>query len=361
MKKIIFYAPLGKNIPSEKIGGAEAGCLKTKKIYEDAGYQIIVLDKPAISRGKLKFLLEMSVVPFKLYALCKKYGNGVPIHIVGFYTKIARFERMLMNIAHFCGNKVIYELRNGSMVLTYKEGSEKYRNILKDLLLKPEVVLCQGMEYVKFIREQWGIERSFYPNYIMDEFIQPNKTIRPHPIRLIYFGRVTESKNVNVIIETLGIIRESGFEATLDIIGGYNQEYKTVLDELAKKLNVADVVTFYGRKPFSFIADKLRSSHYFLFPSTERQEGHSNSLTEAMGCGVVPIVSTAGFNVSICGNDYLVVSDINAEAFAAKVISIENNGKWNEYSESAYNHILKNYTQKIVSKKLINTIDKLYL
>ena len=34
MKKIIFYAPLGKNTPPDKIGGAEAGCLKTKKIYE---------------------------------------------------------------------------------------------------------------------------------------------------------------------------------------------------------------------------------------------------------------------------------------------------------------------------------------
>lgn len=360
MNKIIFYAPLGKDTPPEKIGGAEAGCLKTKKIYESAGFHVFVLDKPAMSRGKLRFAFEMALVPLKLFALCNKLGKGVPVHIVGFYTKIAVFERFLMNIAHFCGNKVIYELRNGSMVLTYKEGTQNYREILKDLLLKPEIVLCQGKEYVDFIREQWGVERSFYPNYIMDDFIQPNNINRPRPVRLIYFGRVTESKNVDVIIESLGLIRKAGIEATLDVIGGCNEDYMNLLRDKAQLANVKEFVTFYGRRPFAFIAEKLRDSHYFLFPSTEKQEGHSNSLTEAMGCGVVPIVSTAGFNVSICGNNDLVVQDINAEAFAAKVIAIETSGRWREYSKFVYKHIINNYTQSMVSKKIIGYIESLY-
>lgn len=360
MKKIIFYAPLGIDTPPEKIGGAEAGCLKTKKIYEDAGIRVIVLNKPAMSKGKFRFVCEMAMVPIELFSLCKKFGKGVPVHIVGFYTKIARFERLLMNIAHFCGNKVVYELRNGSMILTYKEGTPKYRRILEDLLLKPEIVLCQGMEYVDFIREQWGVERCFYPNYIMDDFIRPNNINRPRPVRLIYFGRVTESKNVDVIIQSLSEIRKTGIDATLDVIGGYNEGYKDILDARAKSANVVDHVRFYGRKPFSFIAEKLKDSHYFIFPSTEKQEGHSNSLTEAMGCGVVPIVSTAGFNISICGNNDLVVPEVNAEAFAAKVVEIERSGIWSKYSEFSYNHIMSNYTQSIVSKNLIHYIDSLF-
>lgn len=360
MKSIIFYAPLGKDTPKEKIGGAEAGCLKTKKIYEDAGLNVIVLDKPAMSRGKLRFVLEMLFIPLRLFWLCKKQGTDVPVHIVGFYTKIAGFERLLMKIAHFCGNKVVYELRNGSMVLTYKEGTDKYRQTLRELLLQPEVVLCQGKEYVDFIREQWGIERSFYPNYIMDEFVKPNNTDRARPVRLIYFGRVTESKNVDVTIKALAEIRKAGIDARLDVIGGYNDEYRAVLDSVAKYGNVSDYVNFYGRKPFSFIAEKLRESHYFLFPSTEKQEGHSNSLTEAMGCGVVPIVSTAGFNRSICGNDRLVVDQIDPMLFAKKVIDIETSGSWTELSDGAYNHILSNYTESIVSKNLIGFIDPLY-
>lgn len=358
-KQIIFYAPLGKALPIEKIGGAEAGCLKTKQMYETAGIDVIPLDKPAISRGKLRFLFDMSILPFKLLRLLYKYPNAL-LHIVGFYTKIVRYEWLLMQIGRHTGHKVIYELRNGSMVKTYKEGSDAYRRTLKDLLLKPDIVLCQGMEYVNFIREQWGVERSYYPNYIMDEFLQKNKLDRPHPVRLIYFGRVTESKNVDVIIEILSLVRKSGVEAILDIIGGYNKQYKAVLDRVIQEENVLNYVTFHGRKSFDFIVERLRSSHYFIFPSQEKQEGHSNALTEAMGCGVVPIVSEAGFNASICGTPELVMKDVEAHTFANKIIDIEKRNLWKSYSMQVYQRVKENYTQTIVSKKLIGYIEPLF-
>lgn len=357
--RIVFYAPLGKDTPPEKIGGAEAGCLKTKAIYEDAGLEVLVLDKPAMSKGKIRFLFEMFAIPFRLFCILLKTGKNVPVHIVGFYTKIAKFERLLMNISRFCGNKVIYELRNGSMITTYKEGSDSYRNTLKALLLEPDVVLCQGQEYVDFIKKNWGRERSFYPNYIMDDYIIPNNLNRPRPVRLVYFGRVTESKNIDVIIKTLAFLRSKSINATLDIIGGYSADYRARLDAVVSKSNVESYVSFHGRKPFAFIADILRSSHYFVFPSSEKQEGHSNSLTEAMGCGVVPIVSTAGFNVSICGNKDLVVDTLKPEDYAQRIISIENSNKWNEYSNFVYNRILNNFTQSIVSKNLIRVVETL--
>lgn len=359
IKQIIFYAPLGKAIPIEKIGGAEAGCLKTKQIYENAGIDVISLDKPVISRGKLRFLFDMSILPFRLFYILHKYPNAV-LHIVGFYTKIARYEWLLMQIGRRTGHKVIYELRNGSMVRTYEEGSDAYRKTLKDLLLKPDVVLCQGMEYVDFIRKKWGVERNYYPNYIMDDFLKVNNSDRPYPLRLIYFGRVTESKNVDVIIRTLTLLRKSGIPSTLDIIGGYNSQYKAILDKVIQEENVFDFVTFYGRKPFDFIAERLREAHYFLFPSQEIQEGHSNALTEAMGCGVVPIVSEAGFNVSICGVPELVVTSVDAVSFANKIIGIEKNNRWKYYSNLVYQRVVKNYTQSIVSKKLIGYVEPLF-
>lgn len=359
MKTIIFYAPLGTRIPIEKIGGAEAGCLKTKQIYETAGIRVIILDKPAMSRGKVDFMVKMACTPFKLVSLLHKYPHAV-LHIVGFYTKNAWFERFLMNVGKRLGHRVIYELRNGSMVRTYQEGTASYKKILKDLLLKPDIVLCQGMEYVDFIRQQWSVERSYYPNYIMDDFLEVNNLDRPYPLRLIYFGRVTESKNVDVIIKVLSIIRNNGIDAKLDIIGGYSEAYKSLLDEVVKKENVAESVTFYGRRPFDFIAAQLRRSHYFVFPSQEKQEGHSNSLTEAMGCGVVPIVSRAGFNASICGKEELVISSLNAQQYADKIIEIEEKKGWARLSQEVYTRVVKNFTQSIVSEKLLGYIDRLF-
>lgn len=359
-KQIIFYAPLGKGVPVEKIGGAEAGCLKTKQIYKEAGIQIIPLDKPTTSRGKMRFIVEMFILPFKLLHLLLKYPNAV-FHIVGFYTKIVRYEWLLMQIGKHMGHKVIYELRNGSMIRTYKEGTKAYRKTLKDLLLQPNVVLCQGMEYVDFIYKEWKVKRSYYPNYIMDDFLAENNSANLSPIRLIYFGRVTESKNVDVIIRILSLIRKAGINAVLEVIGGYNKHYKSLLDDIAYEEQMSDYVTFYGRKSFSFIAERLHNSHYFVFPSQEKQEGHSNSLTEAMGCGVVPIVSNAGFNESICGIPELVMKSIAAQDFANKIIDIEKRNVWKDYSKLVYQRVKENYTQQIVSKKLIEYVNPLFI
>lgn len=359
MKQLIFYAPLGKGVPAEKIGGAEAGCLKTKQIYENAGIQVIPLSKPAISRGKIRFIIEMFILPIKLSFLLLKYPKAV-LHIVGFYTKIAKYEWLLMQIGKHMGHKIIYELRNGSMIRTYQEGTKSYKKTLKDLLLKPEIVLCQGLEYVDFIYKKWKVKRSYYPNYIMDSFLSENYSANLSPVRLIYFGRVTKSKNIDIIIKTLSLIRQAGINAVLEIIGGYNEQYKLLLDNIIREEDISNYVTFYGRKPFSYIAKRLQCSHYFVFPSQEKQEGHSNSLTEAMGCGVVPIVSDAGFNESICGISDLVIKTINANNFANKIIAIEKKNLWKSYSEQVFQRVKENYTQKIVSKKLIEYVEPLF-
>lgn len=362
MKKandLIFYAPLVKGLLPEKIGGAEMGCLKTKKIYDEAGLNVICLNKPAISKGKLAYMIGLLFVPFKLFYLLLRYPESV-LHIVGFYNKIVKYEWFLMKIGKLLGHKIIYEIRNGSMLKTYNEGTRRYRMTLEDLLLKSDVVLCQGQEYVDFIKNKWAVERSYYPNYILDDFIQPNCLNRKRPVRLIYFGRVTESKNIDVIIEVLAQVRNAGCEAILEVIGGYSERYKLKLDDKVRSLGVSEYVMFYGRQPMDFIVKHLRCAHYFVFPSQERQEGHSNSLTEAMGCGVVPIVSDVGFNVSICGDDYFVVHEIEASGFANKIVEIETLGKWQTYSQQAYDRIQSQYTQSIVSKKLLESVMPLF-
>lgn len=361
MKKILFYAPLGYNIPIEKIGGAEMGCRKTMQIYQNAGYEVITLDKPAMSRGKLRYALEMLLLPLKLWwKITTKADKDSPVHIVGFYRNIVKFEYLLMKLVKWTGHKVIYELRNGSMIWSYQNGNNSYRKTLKNLLLDSDIVLCQGQEYVDFIKSKWGIERSYYPNCIMDDFIRPNVLNRPQPIKLIYFGRITEQKNVDVIIETLALVRKQGINAILQLIGGYDESYYRLLINKIEELQLNDFVEFFGRRPFCFIAEKLRDAHYFIFPSEEKQEGHSNSLTEAMGCGVVPIVSTAGFNASICGFSELVIDTISPEKFADKVVEIENGYSWGKWSEKVYQRIIENYTQKIISKKLISYIEPLF-
>lgn len=358
-KEIIFYAPIGKGMPPQLIGGAEVGCLKTMSTYCEAGINTIHINRPASRAGIVKYAIGMLSAPIKLAMLCLAHPKAI-VHIVGFYHRTVRQEKLMLTIGKILGHKVIYEPRNGSMVVSFNEGSPSYKKKLSYLLTKADVVLCQGIEYVKFIKEQFGIERTYYPNYIMDEFVRQNNTFRGHIIRLVYFGRVVPSKNIDVIIKVAALLKKSGFNITLDIIGGYSCDYKGLLDSIIETEDLKGIVTFYGRKQFSFIAEILRKSHYYIFPSSEINEGHSNSLTEAMGCGVVPIVSTAGFNVSICGNPDLVVKDLEPESFAGVIKKIEGENLWYKYSEFCFNRVLNNFTQSIVKDNLVRCVMPLF-
>ena len=358
-REIIFYAPFGKGIPIEAIGGGEAGCLKTKDIYEKAGITVHRLDKPAIKGGKLKYFLGLSVIPIRLMVLLMKYPHAV-LHVVGFYWKIASYEWLLVKLGMLFGHKTIYELRNGTLVQSYEQGSKSYHKTMKKLLLKPDVVLCQGMEFVEFIKQQWGVERSYYPNYIVDDFVIDKTEKRPHPIRLIFFGRLIEEKRIDVIIDVLYEVRKAGIDAKLDLIGGYNDNYKAILDDQVDRLGLSEHVTFYDRRKFDFIAEKLKVAHYFVFPSENRQEGHSNSLTEAMGCGVVPVVSPAGFNASICGYAELVIPKVDPKLYAGKIIEIEKKGLWESYSNKVLERTRTMYTSSVVGEKLISYVEPLF-
>lgn len=165
-------------------------------------------------------------------------------------------------------------------------------------------------------------------------------------INLIYFGRIAKSKNIDIVINVLSILISHGYNARLDLIGGYSNDYKSSLDSFINELRIPDGrVIFHGANTLEYITSILRRSHYFIFPSQEKKEGHSNSLTEAMAFGVVPIVSKAGFNESICGNKRFVVSDLSPQVFANRIIDIEQTGEWDSLSQFVFDRVMNNYTE----------------
>lgn len=172
-------------------------------------------------------------------------------------------------------------------------------------------------------------------------------------IKLVYFGRLTETKHVEIVIQTLGILLKNGYTSSLDLIGGCSDEYMNVLQNVIADVGIAEgLITFHGQQPMSVIAEVLSAAHYFVFPSAEPKEGHSNALTEAMAFGVVPIVSNAGFNASICGKAELVVYDYHAASYAQVIMNIEHGGKWDEYSRFVYQRIATNYTEENATKAI---------
>lgn len=362
-KTIIFYAPLGSTLKGFNYGGGETGCRRTLEILsKNLCNRIIVLEKPKKSNNTIYAIIKLIInqisilFRFTFIVLCNR---NCTLHLVGFYSNQLFFEWSLISLANFFGVNTIYEIRNGNMIDTYERGCYFYRKFLLSTIKKSDKILCQGEKYISFINNNLNKEATYYPNYIMDKYLTiklNDERSKTDIIKLVYIGRVVEEKNIELIIDIAHEIKLNSLNFCLTIIGGYKIDYYSKIIKKCKLfgLKIGQEVFFLGRLDPDSIFDILKGQHFFLFPSNEKKEGHSNSLTECMSCGVVPIVSNVGFNEAVVHNPFLVVDDFEASSYALKVIEIWNNNKWKTLSNQMHKIVVDNYTESIVTNNLLD-------
>jgi glycosyltransferase involved in cell wall biosynthesis len=361
MKKIIFCGPFGKN--GRFVGGGESGNLKTLKLLQEGGYDVKLVEKPyPKGNGLIKpvlYIFQMFFYIFRyVYALLNT-SKEVTVHITGFYGHLIYLEWLFVSIGKLFSRKVIYELRAGGADDFYYQGSKLYRLFFKKTVIKADVILCQGKEYQTFLKSHFDKAGVYYPNFMeYKSFIKfASKVLSVNKgdvIKLVYFGRLVSSKNVENVIEITSLIKKGGVEAELCLIGPCENNYQKVLQQKVQSLNLYNNVKFLGKQPSDKLFSVLENSHFFIFPTKEKREGHSNSLTEAMACGVVPIVSDCGFNRSVVGSDEFVIDGIDNKVFADKILSIWQQGNWRELSEMVRNRVENNYLDSVVKVRLLN-------
>lgn len=354
---IIFYAPTGENLPAHMLGGGERGCRRTREILCAHGYTVITVEKPNRSVGVINYAKCAVRAVVKALGHIGRYKEAI-VYVVGFYEKNLPLEWLILSLAKLFGRLTIYEARNGRLVNAYNERNELYKFLMKKTLNLAEIVFAQGEEYLPFIKNVTGKDGVYTPNYVLNKNTIPFvKKRNNETVKIIYFGRVSRSKNVDVVLDTHAVLTQLGHNVRTVIIGGISPDYKQQLMDIVSTRKIKDKVTFLGAQDFSVIASELNQAHFFVFPSVEKMEGHSNSLTEAMTYGVVPIVSTAGFNASIVGRKELVIQDLDARKYAAVIHEIVVNKRWEEYSSYVFERIKHNYTEDIVCSRILMSIE----
>jgi len=140
-------------------------------------------------------------------------------------------------------------------------------------------------------------------------------------LRILCVSRLIERKGVDHLIRSVPIVRERlGDVFEVVIVGEGNLE--TELKSLSGQLGVADLVDFKGYVPHERLPEIYDGSDIFVLPS--KNEGMSNTVLEAMACGL-PIVATdtGGTSELVKGNG-IVLSDVDSGAIAdglARLIS----------------------------------------
>lgn len=360
--RIYFYGalPFKGELP---VGGGEVGNARTIRVLEELDYEVVQIPKYRVSRDKRlikRFLHIVDIIrniwKYTCTLVCGRRKQAV-VHVSGFAAKyLPPFQLLLILIARVLGYRVVYELRGGRIIDNYKEYGSWYKFFVKKTFKYSTYIFSQGFENIEFIKQFVpDKEIYYYPNYVMSDFLPQEYPLKSEgELSLLYFGRVAESKNIELIIETLKGLQNIGYNASLRIVGKPSSEqYLNHLKKIVEEQNIVSCEFFPGCN-HEGLKGYLLPAHYYVFPSQEIGEGHSNALTEAMAYGLVPIASNWAYNKSVVGNQDLIVDNLSAQEYVKKIERIEKEHQYVELSKSMYHRVCTNYTEKNAVDNLSN-------
>ena len=142
---------------------------------------------------------------------------------------------------------------------------------------------------------------------------RPPRPVKP-PLRVVFVGRLVPYKGADMLVEAAAPATRAG-DLRLDIVGDGPQmsELRAQVD----RLGVARSVTFHGWQGQDRVAELLRASDLFAFPSIREFGG--GAVLEAMACALPPLVvdyggpgelvtADAGYAVALSGRAGIVQS-----------------------------------------------------
>ncbi|HNT34436.1 MAG TPA: glycosyltransferase [bacterium] len=110
----------------------------------------------------------------------------------------------------------------------------------------------------------------------------------PTEMRILCVSRLIARKRIDVLIKSLAIVRD--LPVSLTLVGTGNEESQ--LRQMVKELNLGQIVRFEGYVSHDCIAKVYQQSNLFVLPSAN--EGMSNTVLEAMACGLPILMRQTG-------------------------------------------------------------------
>lgn len=362
MHRIYFYANLG-DLTKPVYGGGEEGNRRTLDILRSS-FDVVVIPKYAKSKGpKIK---KAVVTPLKAIANYFQFlATLVPgrrsdsvVHVSGFYGAMVYWEWLLVKTARLLGYKTVYEMRGGGAERFYTHGSHLYKKIFASIIKNCDYLFSQGEENRTLINGiAPGHDFYHYPNYVRPGFQPGECPFKSHDsINLVFFGRLSPSKHIDLICETYSLLSQSTkYRFRLTLIGKFSS------DRYALEIKTHyDGIDFIDGCNHEKLRDYLLDKHFYLFPTTEMREGHSNALTEAMAFGIVPVASSNGFNRSVIDDNSLIVTKLDPKAYADIIVKILDSGSYDDYSVRQYDRVTTLFSYATARNRLIEKYQSIF-
>jgi glycosyltransferase involved in cell wall biosynthesis len=193
------------------------------------------------------------------------------------------------------------------------------------------------------------------PQFGFDTEIYKRSTPRPpraanDPFTLGFIGRLKEEKGLPLMVEALTYLPPY---CQAVFIG--NGPMKSVLEEQAERLDVADRVIFKAGVPTYEVPREMERLNVLVLPSLTRPnwiEQFGRVLPEAMACETPVIGSSSGEIPYVIGDAGLVFPEDNTQELAACVHKLlENQELYARLAKKGRQRVLENYTQEQIARQ----------
>lgn len=367
IKKFYVFGNIGKMSETPKSGG-QSSARRVIKGLEDMGYKMVpIVRRRCVMEGRLIHFLETQ--SFAFIDLCKIVGHMMfgnrrnsAFLMLTYGGKLAPYELIITCVVRMLGYKSVTYMKGGQFMDFYNRGSKLYRWIVKKNMDLQAQAWFEGIPSLEIVKKISDTHLVYYPNYVVEENIAEVVTERPKDkLNLCYFGRITPEKNVDVVIMAFNLLCQRYDDVYLTIIGGsgYSEQYVKDIDAMIEASPYKGHITRKGLTPFAEIKEIMQSQHFFVFPSKERCEGHSNSLNEAMAQGLVPVVSDYHFNRAIVGDDRLIVEGYEPQLYAEKIIQVRETMDLKELFVKMRNRVKETFSHEVVNKRIYEELKKI--
>ena len=207
------------------------------------------------------------------------------------------------------------------------------------------VLNTPSLEHVKRI---CNTPTEIIPNFVDVSEIVDNKHLRKNIRTALYVGGVIETKGCSTICD----VAKSFPNIQFRMVG---KAEKSIIENASQLPNV--VLT--GPKTKVEVKEELNNADLFLFLSYFRGEGFSNSLAEAMACGLPCIVSDWAANADMIEDKRGVIVPYNNPAETIKAIEKEHDVSLRcEQSKFNIRKVRNFYSDKVVIDRYIDCYEK---
>ena len=227
----------------------------------------------------LQLLYAFVAVVFKL--LFNREITIVHIHTAS--NNSFRRSVWFSNIAKFLGRKVVMHIHGGG----FKDYYEKNVAFVRHELEKCDVVVALTDSWMRFFRDDVGIEQVVVVPNIVESPVHLPQTVNDGRLRMLFLGLLSPQKGVFDLLEVC-FKYKTELENKVELHIGGNGDSKKLIEEIENK-GLNKFVFYEGWVSGDVKQRLLNSSDIFILPSYT--EGLPISLLEAMSYKL-PIIST---------------------------------------------------------------------